>query len=162
MTPREPGVVGTVLSTGDFYAGIIADGHHVHPLNLSLAVQILPDHLCLVSDAMQTMNGTSQTMQLYGKPITLKDGRLHGEDGTLGGAHLTMAEAVRNIAQLTQASLGQAAQFASTNPARAMNLHPSLGCVWQGYSASLTLLDDALNCIGVLREGLLQTFDDQL
>ncbi len=160
MTPREPGVVGTVLSTGDFYAGIIADGHHVHPLNLSLAVQTLPDHLCLVSDAMQTMNGTSQGMQLYEQKISLQEGRLVGEDGTLGGAHLTMAEAVRNITQLTHASIGQAAQFASSNPARALNLHQSLGCVSTGYSASLTLLDDALDCIGVLRDGFLHTFAD--
>ncbi|MGI9504298.1 MAG: hypothetical protein ACR2RE_14720 [Geminicoccaceae bacterium] len=36
ITPREPGVVGTALDDQRLFAGIIADGHHVHPTNLHL------------------------------------------------------------------------------------------------------------------------------
>lgn len=66
MIPRGPGIVGAMLSSGDYYAGIIADDHHVHLMNWSLAVQTMPDHLWLVSDALQIMNGSSQDMKLYG------------------------------------------------------------------------------------------------
>ncbi len=153
ITPREPGVVGTVLGGGDFYAGIIADGYHVHPQNLDLAVKTLPDNLCLVSDAMQTMNGMSQEMMLYGTRITLAQGRLTGEDGTIGGAHLSMAEAVANVSNLTGAALGAAARFASANPARAVGLQDTLGHVTPGFNASMTFLSGELECVGVMREG---------
>lgn len=74
ITPREPEIVGTVLSSGDYCAGIIADDHRVHLMNWSLAVQTMPDHLWLVSDAMQTMNGSSQDMKLYGTRLLYRTG----------------------------------------------------------------------------------------
>ncbi|WP_299427265.1 N-acetylglucosamine-6-phosphate deacetylase [uncultured Shimia sp.] len=158
MTPREPGAVGAVLGGGAFYAGIVADGHHVHPHNLNLAVRALPDHLCLVTDAMQTMNGRSQEMTLYGRRIRLKHGRLTGDDGTLGGAHLTMANAVQTLVQHTVASLGDAAKFASANPAQAVGLQHIYGQLKPGLSASMSLLSTELDCLGILRDGRCHLF----
>lgn len=159
ITPRAPGAVGAVLGGGAFYAGIVADGHHVHPHNLNLAVRALPDHLCLVTDAMQTMNGSSQEMTLYGRRIRLKQGRLTGDDGTLGGAHLTMANAVQTLVRHSDASFGDAAKFASANPAQAVGLHDSYGQIRPGLSASMSLLSSELDCLGILRDGRCQLFD---
>ncbi|WP_294225485.1 N-acetylglucosamine-6-phosphate deacetylase [uncultured Shimia sp.] len=156
---RDPGVVGAVLGSGDFFAGLIADGYHVHPRNLNLAVRSIPEQLCLVTDAMQTMNGNSKEMMLYGKRIVLENGRLNGEDGTIGGAHLTMNEAVRNITQMTEATLGDAAVFASTNPARAVGVHHTYGQIAAGFNASITMLDGDLNSVGVVRDGVYQCLE---
>ncbi|NDW54267.1 N-acetylglucosamine-6-phosphate deacetylase [Aliiroseovarius sp. PrR006] len=152
-TGRQPGVVGAVLGDGDFYAGIIADGYHVHPTNLSAAARAIPDRLCLVTDAMQTMNGNTTSFDLYGKRISLRDGMLTGEDGTLGGAHLSMDEAIQNMSGLTHVSIGEAIRMASKNPANAVGLGEQLGTLDEGKEAALSFFDNDLNCIGIVREG---------
>lgn len=48
---RSPGLVGATFDRAEVYAGIIADGHHVHYASLRLAHQIKGDHLLLVTDA---------------------------------------------------------------------------------------------------------------
>ena len=61
MRGREPGVVGSVMSSDQIFSGIIADGHHVDAANIKIATRAIPDHLCLVTDAMQTLSGTKTT-----------------------------------------------------------------------------------------------------
>jgi N-acetylglucosamine-6-phosphate deacetylase len=57
MEGRNPGVVGAALSS-DLYAGIIVDGHHVHPASLRAAYAAKgADRLMLVTDAMSTVGG---------------------------------------------------------------------------------------------------------
>src|ERR1700761_233384 len=52
LTGREPGVVGAALSNRESYCGIIADGRHVHPETLKLALRCKPhDRFMLVTDA---------------------------------------------------------------------------------------------------------------
>jgi N-acetylglucosamine-6-phosphate deacetylase len=153
ITARDPGVVGSALMRPELFAGIIADGHHVHPQNLAMAAKLMPDRLCLVTDAMKTLAGTTTSFDLYGTPITLDDGRLTGPDGTLAGAHLSMDQAVRNAIALMQVSPGQAIKMASRNPARALGLSDALGAVKPGFRASLTLLDTELHATGVIVDG---------
>lgn len=152
-TVRQPGVVGAVLVSSDLYAGIIADGHHVHATNLKIAARLLPNRLCLVTDAMQTMNGSSESFELYGKTITLKDGILTGPNGILGGAHLSLMEAVENMVKLTGIGLSDAIRMASGNPARAVGLDDHLGTISVGMAASMSLFSKDLQCSGVLRKG---------
>lgn len=157
-TVREPGLVGTVLGDNSLYAGIIADGHHVHTTNLRIAARAIPDRLYLVTDAMQTMNGCSKSFELYGKTIKLKNGILTGPDGTLGGAHLTMADAVRNMVEMTGIGLGEAIKMASGNPARAAGLGDEVGKLVSGTAASMTFFTEGLNCIGVAHRGVFTEF----
>lgn len=156
ITPREPGVVGATLDDQRLFAGIIADGHHVHPTNLRLAVTCLgASRLCLVTDAMPTLGGASTSFTLAGKTIHLKDGRLVDADGTLAGAHLSMIEAVRNMMRLAGVSQADALRMASTTPAHALGLGEALGRIAPGFRASLTLLDEALAVQGVMVDGRL-------
>ncbi|SDI89490.1 N-acetylglucosamine-6-phosphate deacetylase [Aliiruegeria lutimaris] len=150
---REPGIVGEVLGTGQGFAGTIADGIHVHPLNLSLAARSLPDGLCLVTDAMQTLAGKQAGFDLYGKPIRLEDGKLTGPDGTLAGAHLAMDEAVRNLHGLARVPLGRCVRMASANPARCLKLQDEVGRVAPGSRASLSLLASDWSAVGVVIDG---------
>ncbi|MEM9627519.1 MAG: N-acetylglucosamine-6-phosphate deacetylase [Pseudomonadota bacterium] len=161
VTPREPGVVGSALADRGLFAGIIADGHHVHPANLRLAADRLgADRLCLVTDAMPTLFGTRTSFSLTGKDIHLSDGRLievdAGEnlvDGRLAGAHLSMIDAVRNMIRLTGVSTGEAIRMASATPAHALGLVGELGRIAPGYRAGLTLLDEGLGLLGVIVDG---------
>jgi len=154
ITPREPGLVGSALDDPDLFAGIIADGHHVHPANLRLAAAGLgPERLCLITDAMPTLGGARTSIMLGDKKIHLQNGRLADADGTLAGAHLSMIDAVRNMIRFADIPLASALRMASTAPAKALGLDHELGRIAPGFRASLTLLDEALAVQGVIVDG---------
>ena len=101
LAGRAPGVIGQALS--GLYAGIIADGIHVHEANLALAARCLPDRLCLVTDAMKTLATDIDAFEIDGRPIRREGGQLVGPDGQLAGAHLAMDEAVGRMAGIAGA-----------------------------------------------------------
>lgn len=156
VTGRAPGVVGAALTAPDLFAGIIADGVHVHPANLRLALSALgPERLCLVTDAMSPLGTDMRRFELLGKEIRRENGRLTGADGTLAGADISMIEAVRRMIDFTGCSRAEAFQMASLTPARAMGLDCEIGTIEQGKRAGLTLLDARLEPQGVWVDGQL-------
>ncbi len=142
MTPREPGVVGATLADDGLFAGIIADGQHVAPDNLRAAWKAKgTNRLILVSDAMALV-GTDRTFfPLQGRLITLTEGRLTDETGTLAGAHLEMLAAVRNMVCLAGVPLRDALVMASGTPAAYLGLGDRLGAIKPGYQADLMAFD---------------------
>lgn len=93
---REPGLVGAVLTRGDIYAGLIADGVHVNPttIRVALAAKPHPERVFLVTDAMATAGSDITQFTLNGRQVYRRDNRLTLENGTLAGAHLDMSRAV--------------------------------------------------------------------
>ena len=149
---RAPGMVGAILDSGA-YAGIIADGHHVHPAALRVVLNALSaERLFLVSDAMATAASDVTGFDLAGERITLRDGMLTNDQGTLAGAHLTMAEAVRNIVSLTGADWTVALRMATATPAECMGLDDR-GVIAVGAHADLVVLDDDLRVLEVWQGG---------
>lgn len=147
---REPGVVGAALATPGLSAGLIADLIHVHPevIRAALACKRGPGRIFLVSDAMAAAGSDLDHFTLNGRRIERRDGRLTLADGTLAGADLDLATAVRNIAGLG-VPFETAMAMATTIPgdlierdtrlaagARADFLHldanGALAAVWQG------------------------------
>src|SRR5256885_9727874 len=56
LTSRAPGMVGAALEDRETYAGIIVDGHHLHPATFRVGLQAKgTDRLMLVTDAMPTV-----------------------------------------------------------------------------------------------------------
>jgi len=153
IAARDPGVVGCALMRPELFAGIIVDGLHVDLQNLVMIAKLMPERLCLVTDAMKTLAGTLNSFDLYGTTITLNQGRLTGPDGTLAGAHLAMDEAVRNAIKLMEISPAQALRMASCNPAKALGLSDQLGTLRPGYRASFSLLDDGFHATGTVVDG---------
>ena len=153
ITGRAPGAVGAAVAHPTAAAGIIADGIHVHPANIALALRLMgPDRLFLVSDAMPTAASNLTAFTLGGRPITLHNGRLTNPDGTLAGAHLTMAEAVRNLLALGT-PWETAVQMATATPADILGL-PDRGRIAPGTRADLIALDAALNVQAVWQGGV--------
>ena len=69
LTGREPGVVGAALSDPDSYCGIIADGRHVHPETLKLALRCKPhDRFMLVTDALANVGTALTTSNCRARP----------------------------------------------------------------------------------------------
>jgi N-acetylglucosamine-6-phosphate deacetylase len=154
MQGREPGVVGAVFASDRLFAGIIADGVHVHPANLGTALRVLgPDRLFLVTDAMSPLGTELAEFTLMGKRITRQGGILSGETGTLAGADISMIEAVTRTVELSGCSLADAIRMATLTPARAIGLEHEIGSIAPGKRAGLTLLSEGLEVQGVVVDG---------
>jgi N-acetylglucosamine-6-phosphate deacetylase len=145
LTGREPGAVGAALEDRDSWIGIIADGVHVHPGSLRVALAAKPaGKVMLVTDAMSPVGADSPSFELYGEVITVMDGVVRNAAGALAGSALDMVTAVRNAVNLLGLPLDEAARMASRYPAQFLNVDDRLGEIAEGYQADLVLLDDAL------------------
>ncbi len=142
LASREPGPIGAALENPDAYYGLIADGLHVAPATLRLALRGA-GHPMLVTDAMPPVGGARGSFNLQGREITVYDGRCTTADGTLGGTLLDMASAVRNCVTLLGARLEDALRFASTEPANFLRLGGRLGRIARGFRADLVAFDPA-------------------
>lgn len=118
MLNRAAGVTGACINSTAF-AGIICDGIHVADEMVGLALRARPraDTTFLVSDAMPTVGG-SDHFNLYGDVIRLKGGRLVNSEGSLAGAHVTMAESVARLISIVGIAPDAALRMAVTIPAR--------------------------------------------
>lgn len=151
---REPGIVGAALEDRESYAGLIADGVHVHPAALAVAAAAKsPDRIVLVTDAMATVGAPGARFDWNGEPVTVSDGSCRLPDGSLAGSNLDMLGAFRNAMRHMRADLAGALRMASANPAAAIGLDHELGHVRPGYRASLVELDEALNLHGTWIDG---------
>lgn len=145
IAARAPGPVAAALTDSSSYVGLIADGHHVHPRALGLAVSARgADHVMLVTDAMATMGTTEKSFRLYDQTVTETDGRLVTGDGVLAGSAIGMSDAVRYVYRQVGASLGDALRMAARTPAAFLGLGEQLGSIAPGYRADLVALDSNL------------------
>ncbi|MBJ7550546.1 N-acetylglucosamine-6-phosphate deacetylase [Marinomonas ostreistagni] len=147
MTPlvsREPGVVGAALQTDTpTWCGLIADGHHVHPATMRVAIAAKGcEHMLLVTDAIQSVGSDKQEMAFLGKKVLRSNGRVTTEDGTLAGSDLDMATAVRNTVTLIGRTEAEALQMASLRPAEFLGIDKEFGRIRAGYRSSLVALTD--------------------
>lgn len=138
LASREPGPIAAALESSLCSFGLIADGFHVAPAMLRLALRAL-GHPILVTDAMPPVGGQRNSFRLYGEEIAVKEGRCVRHDGTLAGAFLDMASAVRNAVHLAGASLELALHFATANPAAFVGA--KVGRLAPGYRADMIALD---------------------
>jgi N-acetylglucosamine-6-phosphate deacetylase len=152
MTPfgsREPGVIGAALDDANSWCGIIADGHHVHPASLRVAIAAKArGKMLLVTDAMPPVGADDPTYVLNGETIIVKDGVCQTANGVLAGSALDMAGAVRNTVQMVGLPLDEAVRMASTYPAEFLGLGDTHGRIASGFQADLVVMDDDFRVLG--------------
>lgn len=143
---REPGVVGTVLDNGLLYAGLIADGIHVHPASIGAALRAKtgPGRIFLVSDAMTVAGTDAKSFTMNGREVLRADGALRLADGTLAGADLSMIDAITYMHRTIGLSLDEALRMASLYPAQALGVAARHGHLTPGALANLVHLSDDL------------------
>lgn len=144
LTHREPGMVGAALQTGTVHAGLIADGHHVDPaaISIALAAKNGPGRIFLVTDAMSTTGTDIESFDLNGRTILRRNGRLELEDGTLAGADLDMNSAVAFMTKTVGVQFEEALRMASSYPAAVIGCAEKLGALKPGNRASFIQLNE--------------------
>jgi N-acetylglucosamine-6-phosphate deacetylase len=140
LASREPGPIARALECADAWYGLIVDGVHVDPAMLRLALRGA-GHAVLVTDAMPPVGGKQTHFRLHGDDIAVRDGRCVTANGTLAGAVLDMATAVKNCVRLLGLSLTDALRFASGHPATFLGLQHVLGRLAPGYRADMVAFD---------------------
>ena len=149
MLNRAAGVTGACINSTT-YAGIICDGIHVADEMVGLAIRARPrpDTTFLVSDAMPTVGG-SDHFSLYGNEIRLRDGKLVNSEGSLAGAHITMAESLARLINMVGIAPDAALRMAVTIPARVIGAN-HLASVQNRTLDDLLVLNDNWQVAGTL------------
>lgn len=155
---RSPGMVGAIFQHDSVRAGIIADGHHVHPTSLALAKRMLGDRLFLVTDATPPAGAVMDSFVIGGQRVFYRDGKCVSAEGTLGGSALTMIEAIAHCVHQATIPLAEALRMATRYPAEAIGVGHTLGRIAPGYQASLTVLGPDLSVQAVVAQGCLHGF----
>jgi len=148
---REPGLVGAAL-THPVHAGLIADGIHVAPEAMRIAMAAQPEQIFLVSDAMAISGTNTAKFTLAGRQILRQQGRLTLEDGTLAGADLTLPQAIQVMVQKVGTPIETAFAMATTRPAACIK-RGDVGSLRPGAVADFVHLDSDLALRGVWRGG---------
>jgi N-acetylglucosamine-6-phosphate deacetylase len=142
LVNRAPGMTGAALEDDGVTAGLIVDGHHVHPAVIRIALKAKGhERLMLVTDAMALTGTEEDHFILQGRHIQRDGDRLVDAAGTLAGSTLTMNAAVRNMIAQTGVDLRRAVAMASSTPAAFLGLSDRTGTIAPGLSADLVLVD---------------------
>ena len=151
MLNRSPGVTGAVINS-NIAAGIIVDGIHVSDEMIGLAMRARPiqDAMFLVSDAMPTVGGPD-SFNLYGVDVHVEDGRIVNGEGSLAGAHLTMAKALHRLVNVVGIDRTEALKAAITVPSKLMGLNAH-SKIEDMRLSDLICLDENLKYLGFLAE----------
>ncbi|WEX11790.1 N-acetylglucosamine-6-phosphate deacetylase [Chelativorans sp. AA-79] len=150
LTHRAPGLVGAALDAGDVWGGIIADGHHVDPAALRIALRAKrgPGRLFHVTDAMALVGSNAESFELNGRTVRREPGevcsKLVLEDGTLAGSDLDMASGVRFGVQVLELPVEESLRMASAYPATYLGIEKERGFLKLGCRADCIHLTDDL------------------
>lgn len=151
---REPGLAGAVLTEPSVTAGLIADGVHVHPAMLRLAIGLKgPERIALTTDSVAAA-GSPPGRYRIGDREVISDGvtvRL-AEGDTLAGGASSLDQQIRIVCSLPGVGLRRAVQMASLTSALAIG-EEELGRIAPGGPADLVVLDPALEVGMTLRAG---------
>ena len=150
LSHRAPGLVGAALDAGDTWGGIIADGHHVDPtaLRVALRAKRAPGRLFHVTDAMSLVGSDAESFELNGRTVRREPGEICSklvlEDGTLAGSDLDMASGVRFGVQKLELSIEESLRMASAYPAIYLGLEAERGFLKLGCLGDCVHLSDDL------------------
>lgn len=149
---REPGLAGALLSTPEVRAGVIADGHHVHPGTLGLAWRLKgPRGIVLVSDASPIAGSHGRSAA----GLHVAGGVARDERGVTAGALAMLDAGVREMVGATGCDPADAIRSASATPAELL-AEPSRGRIRAGTRADLVLLDERLRVAATIVGGRLR------
>ncbi len=151
---RSPGVIEAALTRDDIAIGLIADGVHVHPASVDVALRCKPpDRVILVSDIVSAAGAEGRTT-LDGRDVEVRGGAAWlSESGTLSGAAAFLLEGVCNLVAWFDLPLPRAFRTASTNPARLLGVARRKGSLEVGKDADVIVLDRDLRLKATVVEG---------
>ena len=157
---REGGVIESILLMDQLTTEVIADGKHLPPELLKLAVKCKgSNQLAVVTDAQR---GAGMPDGIYafgsknGTKSIIKNGVATTPDKTgYASSTIQMNQTVRVMRDLADVPLVEATKMASLVPARIIGVDDQLGSIEVGKVADLILFDNNINVHKVIINGKL-------
>ncbi len=161
---RAPGPIGALVEQEHAFGELIADGRHVVPAVMRILIRALGLHRTVIVTDAQPGAGLppGTTFHFAGRPAVVEDGLARLRDGTIAGSILTMDQALRNLVQMVDISLEDAALMLSTVPAKVLGLGHRKGRLLPGYDADLVLLDADLRVQATFCRGRVAYVSEEL
>lgn len=145
---RDPGIIGTAMADPRLSCEIIADGIHVHPLNVQIAFRQKTHEMILgITDATSATSMPDGRYELSGFEIEVKGGVCLGPDGQLAGSTLTQDRVVKHFVDWHCCNFREAIQTTSLNTARLMGVEPHHGRIAAGSLARFNFYDENLRFV---------------
>jgi N-acetylglucosamine-6-phosphate deacetylase len=143
LLAREPGPVGVALAGPDLVAGVIADGHHLHPATLRTYWRALgPARFLAVSDTTAALGLPDGPTRLGVQDVDVRDGAVRLADGTLAGSAADLSRCLALLMRTTGCTLAEATATATTTPARLVG-DRTRGSLARGSRGDVVLVDTA-------------------
>jgi N-acetylglucosamine-6-phosphate deacetylase len=145
MLARDPGPVGVALGARSdatrLVAGVIVDGHHLHPDVVTAMWRALgPSRFLTVSDTTAGLGLPEGRARLGDHEVVVSDGSVRLVDGTLAGSAVGILDCLRLLHATTGCSLEEAVATMTTTPADLVG-DPTRGRIEPGRRGDLTLVD---------------------
>src|SRR5712692_9847867 len=151
---RAPGPLAALAEAEWVRGELIADGVHVHPGAMNALVKLLgPERTVVITDALAGAGAPDDAFDFAGQSAQVIRGAARLSDGTITGSVLTMDQALRNVLQMTEASLQQAVGMLTLNPAHAAQASHCKGRLQAGYDADLLIFDHTLTLQATICRG---------
>jgi N-acetylglucosamine-6-phosphate deacetylase len=144
---RAPGSAGAALTDERITIELIADGEHIHPAILALALHAKGTaNVAIVSDAVGPAGLPAGEYTWFGRQVRSDGETVRLPDGTLAGSLGTLDRGLRTLLAPVPSGAGlalaEAAQCLATVPARILGL-ADRGTIAPGQIADLVAIDDA-------------------
>lgn len=149
---RQPGLAEYALTEDRLACELIADGFHVAPTLMKLAIRSKgPHRLALISDALAgTGLPVGSTFMLGFLRCRVAQGYCELADGSaLAGSATTLIDQVRILHETLQAPLVDAVRMATDTPAHLLRIDDRYGSLTHGKTADFVQFDSAFRVHGV-------------
>lgn len=129
LAHRAPGCRGRGVRQRKRRGELICDGIHIHPAVVRTTFKLMPERVCVISDAMRLSGVEDGGQGMLGvNMVTVKDGKATLPDGTIAGSVTNLHAELKNLV-----SWGIPLETA----VRAMTLTPAKRSAWKTRSAAL-------------------------
>jgi N-acetylglucosamine-6-phosphate deacetylase len=142
---RAPGMLSAALLNRRVTIELIADGIHVHPAVLEMALRLKgAERVVLVSDGTRAVGMPDGEYELGGQQVRLHQGKMTLPDGTIAGSAKPLLAGVRFITEVVGRPLHEAVRMATLNPARLLGIDACSGSLKPGAFATFLRLSPEL------------------
>jgi len=149
---RDPGVVIAAFEDSAVSVQAIVDDVHLHPAIVRLIYREKgPDHMVLITDALQAMGMGDGTYLFGGHEVKVSHGVATLSDGTLASSTVTMNQALEKAVQ-SGIPLKDAVTMATKTPADILGLS-NKGRIEPGADADLVLMNDQFEVLWTIVNG---------
>ena len=125
---RVPGLLSAALLDPRVTIELIADGVHVHPAVLEMAVRLKGvNRVVLVSDGTRAVGMPDGEYDLGGQQVRLSKGKMTLPDGTIAGSAQPLLAGIRFMTEVVGRPLHEAVQMATLNPAKLLGIEKKCG-----------------------------------